>query len=582
MGKSLFRLHKNARSAVRGDRFQSLVTVSMVEADPPPIVAPPRSAASPASLREHAIWLLFYLFLILVVQYRTGAYFDDFSASSDESSHFCNALVIHDYLVGSFPHSPLKFLYTMYARYPKIAIGHWPPASYLIMAFWMLIFGATRTSALLFIAVCAAVMADITRSGIRAYSRPLAAGLSPLFGLLLPVSSLYTASIMMEVPLALFGTFSAVAAVKLLEKDNWKWSILTGMFLSLAIDTKGNALALIPAYIAAVIMCAGWKSLFRIRFAIPLAIVATLCAPVYILSLKATTHWAGARAGLDFTTLAIRSYPVAIWYEFGLGLLVIITAGLVGVLITPSERRKPIWVVAGAWLVFTIVFHLVVPMAVEFRYLAAAFPAVCWFGARGISRLPRPLGWAAAAALICMFVVNLAQTPWRARSGMATAIERVAELGKSQINKGIFIASTDALGEGRAIAEGFQRDRRHRFIFLRASKYISDSDWMGKRYSLVLQTPAAVQEQLESVPASFVIINHDGSSTSNEVVLTERAMRQYADQWKLISHQQTMIVGNLSETIDIYYNRHNSGLPVSRVTVNLKDKTGEILNINLQ
>lgn len=541
-----------------------------------------RSAVSVTSLRGHTIWFLLYFCLILAVQWRTGAYFDDFSATSDEPSHFSNSLVVHDYLAGGFPEPPVAFLYRMYARYPKIAIGHWPPGFYLVMAVWMLFFGVTRTSALILIAICSAVLAVIIRGSILKETGPLEAGLSPLFGLLLPASSLYTASIMMEVPLALFATLSAIALVRLLETEKWTWAILTGLFLSMAACTKGNALALVPAYVAAIIVAAGWKWLFRIRFITPLVLMAVLSAPVFVLSLKATTHWAGVSAGLSFTTQALEIYPAALWAQFGPVLLAVILYGMVWVWVRPQERRKPIWAVASAWLLFTLIFHVLVPMAIEFRYLSCGFPAVCWFGAVGIARIRRPLHWAAAAAVLCVFLVNAAQTPRRARGAMSAAVERVFELGLPQLNKGVFVASTDASGEGRAIAEGFERDRQHQFVFFRATKYISDSDWMGHRYSLILQTPEAVEKKIDAIPAAFVIVQRDSSLTSREAVMAERTMRQYADDWKLVFHQQTPLPGKAYETIDVYRSQRNSQLPIGPVMVNLRDATGEALYIKVQ
>lgn len=535
--------------------------------------------------RHHAAWFLLYLCLTFVIQWRAGAYFDDFSATSDEPAHFSSALAIHDYLSDGFRYSPVEFLYRMYARYPKIAIGHWPPGFYLIMALWMFLLGTTRTSVLILIALFAAVAAEVIRASVRNCTTPAAAAVSPLLGLLLPASSLYIGSVMLEVPLVLFGAVSAYAVTRLLETHGWSWAIWAGLSLSAAICTKGNALALVPAYVVAVITAAGWKSLFRIRFVIPLVITAVLCAPVYLLSLKATAHFSRAHAGIAFTTLAMKIYPVAVWHQFGPVLITVIGIGLVWVSSAPNERHRPIWIVATCWLVFTIVFHLPVPTGIELRYFAVGLPPICWFGAAGISALEhfrRPLGWTALTAVLCVCATNLAQIHWRARGGMAAAIQTVLDLGGSQMNKGVFVAGSDASGEGRAIAEGFESDRHHRFVFLRATQYISESDWMGRQYSLRLHGPVEVEKQLRSIPASFIVVQHQHSKFSNEVSLTEDTVNRYTSEWTRVFHRYFRISDNDSETIDVYYSKHNSELALAPVLVNLKANTGEIFRINLQ
>jgi hypothetical protein len=49
-----------------------------------------------------------------------------------------------------------------YFYYPKAAIGVWPPGFYAAFGVWFLGFGASRASALIFIAVIAATTATTT------------------------------------------------------------------------------------------------------------------------------------------------------------------------------------------------------------------------------------------------------------------------------------------------------------------------------------------------------------------------------------------------------------------------------------
>ena len=85
--------------------------------------------------------------LVVFLQHRLGAYhaaFDD-----DESSHYVSGLLIHDYLAAGVPGSPLAFIRRFHSSYPLVGIGHWGPAYYAVEGVWMLLFGWSRTAALL-------------------------------------------------------------------------------------------------------------------------------------------------------------------------------------------------------------------------------------------------------------------------------------------------------------------------------------------------------------------------------------------------------------------------------------------------
>src|SRR5262245_31282128 len=97
--------------------------------------------------------------LITVLQLLSGAYRSEFGSHSDEPAHVVTGLMVRDYLASPDWYSPLAFAKDYYAHYPKVALGHWPPAFYVLEAIWMLLFGATRASLLVLIA-CLSAMLD--------------------------------------------------------------------------------------------------------------------------------------------------------------------------------------------------------------------------------------------------------------------------------------------------------------------------------------------------------------------------------------------------------------------------------------
>src|SRR5262249_21615267 len=98
-----------------------------------------------------------YVAIAIALQYGSGTHLDDFSAYNDEPSHYVTALMVRDYFAAGLPRGPMQFAENFYIHYPKMAMGHWPPAAYSLFAIWMLVFGAGRTSALLLMAVMTGV-----------------------------------------------------------------------------------------------------------------------------------------------------------------------------------------------------------------------------------------------------------------------------------------------------------------------------------------------------------------------------------------------------------------------------------------
>src|SRR5262249_53137559 len=106
-----------------------------------------------------AVQLTLYFALAVILQSASGAYRDDFSGYNDEPSHYTTALMVRDYFAAGFPHGAMRFAENFYVHYPKMALGHWPPAAYIVFGIWMILFGGGRIPALLLLALFTAVSA---------------------------------------------------------------------------------------------------------------------------------------------------------------------------------------------------------------------------------------------------------------------------------------------------------------------------------------------------------------------------------------------------------------------------------------
>ena len=79
--------------------------------------------------------------LAALLSWFAGAFQAEFGGYPDEPAHYVTGLMIHDYIAGWFPATPLRFAENYYLHYPKVAFGHWPPVFHFLQAIWMLLFG---------------------------------------------------------------------------------------------------------------------------------------------------------------------------------------------------------------------------------------------------------------------------------------------------------------------------------------------------------------------------------------------------------------------------------------------------------
>ena len=99
--------------------------------------------------------------MVSFIQFWTNSFDAEFTIHPDEAAHFTTGVMTHDYLKNELGSSPLRFAKEFYVRYPKIAFGHFPPTFYVIQAGWYLLFGVSKTSALLLVGLITTILTYI-------------------------------------------------------------------------------------------------------------------------------------------------------------------------------------------------------------------------------------------------------------------------------------------------------------------------------------------------------------------------------------------------------------------------------------
>lgn len=467
------------------------------------------------------------VFLLLLVeagllQWLGGAYANGFGAHPDEAAHFVSAVMVYDFLTHLSAGQPMTFAKSFYLHYPKVAIGNWPPLLYVVLALWFLAFGVSRVSALIFTAVCAAATASL----IFVAGRRLISNHAGLFAatvyLALPLVQESTDEVMTEHLVTLLILASTLLFARFVQSLKARDALLFGFAASAAILTRGSAWALLFVPPLVIAMNAQWRLLWNWRLWLCALPVATLCIPWYVATRGMSK---GAMVGIDaaapaaFLLKAGSAFPVIILQATGVILLLAALIGVWSVIVVPGRARSPYWSALLAMIVGILLIHVLVPAAIEPRYMMQLLPAVLLFAAAGIAVMqnritvvkrasPRMklLLWGVVGGVIMLTTFEVPR--WIKNNGyepiVANALQATAN-GKPAAPTVLIVA--DSIGEGSIIAAAAAAETHPHTMFMRGSKMLVTEDWLGRNTQERFGTDAELRTLLDKLAVNVVIID---------------------------------------------------------------------------
>lgn len=463
-----------------------------------------------------SVFLLFYAYAVALQQWN-GAFHAELSGESDEAAHFVTGLMAHDYVSRGFPGAPVAFARDFYLHYPKVAIGHWPPLMYVLLAAWMLFFPATIQSVIFLMALLAALLAyTLYRTVLREFRSRTLAILGGLLMLSIPLTERFGGLVMADLPVALWMIWATLAWARYLDTERSRHVFLFGLLAALAILTKGDGYLLVLLPLLTIPGARRWRLLRSPSLWLSAAFVAAVCLPWTIYTMKLVTPTMQSAPGWAFVARALPFYIFQLKTATG---LLLFSLGLLGILVCflpafSSPRPRGLWFSMAALLIADVVFHAVVPAGLEPRYLiSATFPVLLFAaeGARWLCRLPLPLVRrpipVSAAALV--FIVLFAAFPFRVTPKYSFGFAQAATdiLADPTLAHSAVLCSSDRDGEGLLISEMAMRERRNGHYILRASKMLAVSDWNGSGYRLRLNTSWEINQLLDDLPVDVVVID---------------------------------------------------------------------------
>lgn len=432
-------------------------------------------------------------------------------SGADEPAHFLNGVFFSNYLHGHTGANPMAYAAEYYLHYPKISIGHWPPAYYGLLGLLLLALPSTPQVAFLINLLVAALPAAALGWTLAWLAgRRLALAGCAVY-VLTPLAVEGQAFFMLDQALTACCTAAAIAWLAYTNRPDWSRAAVFAALCACAVLCKGNGwlVALMPPF--HMLLTRGWRLLALPHLYLAGLAAATIIVPWYWLTASIAADGFNYHAGLPYAWQALKANLHTLLRNLGY-----VGAPLALFAIVVEYRWRlaaPLrWQVVSAaisLILATLTLQSLVPADIDDRYLTPALPAYAALAALGACHAGAAVGgWAARAAIAVLMLAMLAPgVAHLAQRGPKVDL-RAADLPTlpPQQAPTVWIIDGSSGAEGALIAALAVRDPGLRHYAVRASKLLATSDFMGRRYALKFADARLVLDELQRLGARYVVL----------------------------------------------------------------------------
>ena len=489
-----------------------------------------------------------YLLAALWLQALSGIYHSELGHYPDEPSHVMSSLMLRDYVLSGMRESPLEYAENYYVHYPKVAIGVWPPFYYITASVWMLLFSATHTSLVVFLALQSAVLAlTLALFARHVFRDAIAFGLGLLL-IFLPWMQASASMFMVDIFIAILEFWAMIQLVDFFFTERLRSAVLFGLFTSLAMLSKGNTIALLIVPVFLILLTRKFSVLKKRPIYLAGVLIVILGAPWQVISYRLMLHTVPMHR-IDAVAVAtmFTGYTAILISKFGLPVFLVMMVGLIVECLRvwrhPDHLLLSSYATAGAasLLLGVMVFHCIAPYpGPDERYLLPMAPLLLLFAAFGVRWLAGILPWpgfsptakssAIAGLLLAFWVWKTFEIPHRPRMGFAQAAQLL-----STPNDLIVVICSDSDGEGAFITSVALQEQRPRHVILRGSKFLSENPWDILSYRPQFRSPAELEQYLESIPVDAAVIDFSQTIWEQDRTMLVQSLRESPSRWKLVA-----------------------------------------------
>lgn len=536
--------------------------------------------------------LLAYVLAVVigvVATLKSQAHLVGFSGS-DEPSHFLNGYFISVYIKDHFGSNPLAYATDFYIHYPKISIGHWPPAYYGFLGLIFLVLPPTYTV----IFVVNLLIGSLPAIGVAAALSRLATPGAALAGVVIyalaPLTLEGYALFMVDQPLAACLAAATALWIAYALKPSWTLALAFAAVSALGVLVKGNGWVALFIPLFHSLLTGHWRRVFSLKLIVAAAAAALVVVPWYLVTAKIAADGFNYQAGIAYAAHALGANLVFLadnisWLGLALALFAIIAE------FRHRAASVPRWsVVSGlvSLILATLTLQSLVPVDIVDRYMAPALPAVVVLAVLGglrllaLARDTRASAWRGlgvalvAAAMIWPGAHHLSQRVPKADVGAM----RIADRLDPGVHAAITVIDGSAGNEGAFIAAMATHDPGLQSYVVRASKLFADSNFMGTAYKLKFQDAVGVLSELRRLGVRYVVMVRAGGSAAFPHSEQLRAALALPDSgYRLsenVAHENRVGMTELYEsTVSIIPNTQavrSMGIPAKAVAVAYPDR----------
>lgn len=434
-------------------------------------------------------------------------------SGSDEGSHFLNGYLIWSYLTEAIGQNPLTYATDFYVHYPKISIGHWPPLYYVFLASFFFVLPHAPFPFMIVNLVVGALPALLVGRVVRQILGLQWAVLAAIIYVLIPITLNNTVHLMLDQALTGLCLLAALLWSAYAKEPTLRRGLAYAAITAVAILVKGNGwlLGLFPFFHIA--LTGRWQVFLNWRTYAAAALTLLIVGAWTVVTFKISSDGFNYAWGVDYFILAISTFLSALYSNLGPVGSIAAFVGIVGSL-SIKDRLELLEVgrTGLAMVLASILFHSIVPVDLEQRYMSSAMPFLAIFIAIGVwvstRRWQLALGrsWIILPVAVAIFCIPgllfLHDRPDRFDMRMdLVAAEITTQLGGS-----VIVIDGSPGAEGALTAEVALRDLERQSYIVRSSQLLAKSDFMGKRYDLRVNTPEAVLGLLDDISSSAVVV----------------------------------------------------------------------------
>ncbi len=490
----------------------------------------------------------------------------------DEQRHFTTGVMAFDYLRHGLASNPIRFGKSFAARYPEVAIGHWPPAYYAVQALFYLIAGPTTRSAQLLSVLTAAGLAAMVFLRVRpAAGAGIAAGSAAVL-LALPLIQIAAWEVMSDLLTGFFCFLAILAFSDLLDDPrNWKATAWFLAWSAMALLSKGSAWALAAFVFLAPLLARRLRCMRGAPYWIAVVGMVALGSPFYVLAQKyGIAYQAHYSHFINPTVVQTPERLERLRPLLGFAPVLLILSGVAGA----AEALWTRWVKkdesawttlplsCAAWIGAQVVFLFVLPLTREPRVMMPSLAPLVVLMARlclwmraaamrmaGSGRLAGTMRQGAAAALALAIMV----TGGAARLRHVYGYHQAAAAMEYPPDGALLLFAMEPDTTGVLIAERLNQGRQHRDVILRGDHVFVEMDEQQAYYQPQFTTADAIRRYLLSFPVRYVVLPDPPFEYPFQKLLDE-AVTGDAKDFHLVGRMPVSDTFNGGQIVRIYEN----------------------------